>query len=109
MTGAGGIGPVGIAPWRVGPSSGSLLYLMGDDGGLVTAPTVEPGALGAGRAAAPAWRKVDGPPLAGTASAIQTAQGTIVAACLGNDGRLWTAIQRIDRLADGFTAWTSTK
>jgi len=109
VTGAGGIGPVGIAPWRVGPSSGSLLYLMGDDGGLVTAPTVEPGALGAGRAAAPAWRKVDGPPLAGTASAIQTAQGTIVAACLGNDGRLWTAIQRIDRLADGFTAWTSTK
>jgi hypothetical protein len=51
----------------------------------------------------------EGPALVGTASAIQASPGTIAAACLGNDGRLWTAVQRIDRLADGFTAWASVK
>lgn len=109
VTGAGGIGPVGIAPWRVGSSSGSLLYLTGDDGGLVTAPAAEPAALGTGRRAGPAWRKADGLPLVGAASATQATPGTIAIACVGNDGRLWTGVQRIDRLADGFTAWTSTK
>lgn len=109
VTGAGGIGPVGIVPWHVGSRSGSLLYLTGDDGRLVTAPTAEPGALGVGRTAAPAWRKADGPPVAGAASATQAAPGTIALACLGNDGRLWNATQRSNRLADGFTAWTSVK
>jgi LmbE family N-acetylglucosaminyl deacetylase len=109
VTGAGGIGPIGIAPWYDGARSGSLLYLTGDDGRLMTAPTAEPGALGAGRGAAPAWRMAEGPALVGTASAIQASPGTIAAACLGNDGRLWTAVQRIDRLADGFTAWASVK
>ncbi len=109
VTGAGGLGPVGVVPWHVGSKSGSLLYLTGDDGRLMTAPAAEPGALGRNSGTAPAWRTADGPPLAGAASAIQATPGTIAAACLGNDGQLWTAIQRIDRLADGFTAWTSVK
>lgn len=109
VSGAGGIGPVGIAPWHAGSRSGSLLYLTGDDGQLVTAPAAEPGALGTGHRAAPVWRKADGPPLGGAVSAIQAAEGAIAAACLGNDGQLWTGIQRIDRLADGFTAWSSAK
>lgn len=106
VTGPGGIGPVGIAPWRAGSKSGSLLYLTGDDGRLVTAPAAEPGALAGRRTAAPAWRKADGLPLVGTASAVQATPETITIACLGNDGRLWTGIQTIDRLADGYTAWT---
>lgn len=109
LTGAGGIGPVGIVPWHVGSSSGSLLYVTGDDGRLMTAPTVEPGLLGIHRRATPSWRVADGPPPVGASSAIQAAPGTITVACQGNDGRLWTAIQRIDRLADGFTAWTSAR
>ena len=109
LPGPGGIGAVGIAPWQIGSSSGSLLYLTGDDGRLVTASTAEPGALGVGRRAAPTWRNAEGLPLVGAASAIQTAQGTIAVACLGNDGRLWTGVQKIDRLADGFTAWAGVK
>ena len=107
LTGTGGIGPVGIATWRAGDHTGSLLYLTADDGRLATAPAAEPGTLSKGPA--PTWRKAEGVPLIGAASVVQVTPGTIAAVCMGNDGRLWTATQSTDRLADGLTEWTPVK
>jgi hypothetical protein len=103
VSGPGGIGPIGVTPWRSGGGTGTLLQACSDDGTLVTAVGAQPEALGSGGLSS--WRTCDGIPLVGGASAVQAADGKVVLACLGNDGRLWTASQTTDQLAQGFADW----